>query len=1132
MNSAEARLRDVLGLKVPGEGRIDYSVKAGAGGGKTTLFSIRICAQILEGLPIEDFVIITYTNAAAAELREKVTARLQMVLDQGNLSEQETIYAREALASIELMQISTIHSFLLKLLKEYAFESNVVLNVRMLEDEEDQDRKSAFFNEWYRKHNSEIREYSKDWIHVMKTDGREQDMTHQVFKNMFMEMANIREEIVVDDQDHTADFDRMAKTYVEKWLPKLSLFKETLLANRPVTKTGTPVKLNKDPQAIVDLICEAENPSASNLDAACKTGNALKAIQKYYTSGKSFYGAKGDNSPLEDVIPELPEWGLEADFATLYEKFMLPSQKAAKVAAYVCTMQKEYQKMIDRETLELSNDDILYRSDCLLKNHPEILNTLRERYRRIYVDEFQDTTGLQARLVKMLSQIPGTDPADEKLEPGKLLVVGDPKQSIYRFTGAEKAVYDEVDSLMGGLDDSEAMSVFLDTNFRSNQDVVEWVNRSFKMLMPKGYSEMETEWKVQNQEALHGVYRYVPKLLLDDKGKEISYYQNQDVDAVVGLVERLVGNDYCFVEERDGSLRQIRYSDIMIICKNTTHMSGYVKKFAEQGIPVNVQGRFKINDDVILHNYVLLLDYFANHKDRKRKFTAMQIICGMDVAAADSEEITAAEAELDEMRRHFQDKGMNDAAITQYLLAREDLYLPKGQVQRVEAVRSYRIRLHQMVETCLMNNEGDLKSLVDLMLKYLETDVKREIPLESNENAIRLMNVHQSKGLTGQIVIIADRSAKEECRYSAFRKAGKYYPAAWYNFGPNSSRYSFPAFGCNLDVLREVYQDETEEAIRLQYVAATRAAHALIFMPVASKNHKEVWFTRKEYGYDGLPDVNDWLSKREEDTASYSLKTLVTELPHPVQKLSDLEENLKKAELEHLTGVQLTSITPSSLETEGVTGYWPEEPGYNKEKRPGGNVFGTVMHRVYELIFGNYERVCAARANGNEEKLVTRFINQAILEQKGELQDKDEPREFQTFLKGILMKYLDLVIDPVMETAEEIYPEYTFSFFIQGEEREAFLEQFGEFFRTAVEEIRVESEKIWINGQADLVVKQKDGSIKVYDYKSDAMNGKPREDFIESMEKKYAGQLALYRYAIGKTFGVDHVATELIHLYR
>ena len=1135
MSPAEARLRDILGLKIPGKGRVDYSVMAGAGGGKTTMLSIRICAQILEGTPIEDFVVITYTNAAAAELREKITARLQRIINDGKAGAVHLEQARKALNSIELMQISTIHAFLLKILKEYAFESNVVLDVRMLEDEEDTARKEKFFNEWYHEHFSEIRTFSEDWIHETEK-GRKIDKTEEVFRNMFYDLANVREKVISDVADHSEDLAKKAETYIDDWLPKLVLFKNTLLENRPVKKDGQPRKLNKDPQNIVDSIALVEGSHKREIDEAFKLSEAVNDIKKILDKGGSFYGAVGDNSPLIGVIPGIPDFELEWNFKK-YCEVADKAQKASKVAEYVCTMQKEYQKELEQETLVLSNDDILYRAEKLLIDNPVILDRLRSKYKKIYVDEFQDTTGLQSGIVKMLSEKAGTKPEKVDLEAGKLLVVGDPKQSIYRFTGAEKAVYDAVDSMMNSLPNEIAESVSLSTNFRSNKTIVDWVNGAFQKLMPSGYSPMETDWEVAETNALHGVFQYLPDPVMGANGKTKKYDKGADIEEVARLVQRLVGKEYCFVEEisrkPDGSLktrefRPIQNSDIMIICKNTTHMSGYVKRFAELGIPVNVQGKFKISDDTVLKNYVLLLEYFAGSKNQQKELTAIQIVCGMDVIKAEPKEVESVREFLKNMRQKFRKNNMDTAAIAEYLMAHEDLFLPKGSEQQPEAVRAYRIRLHQMVETCLLKNDGDIRKLADLMKDYLEKEVKREIPLESNENAIRLMNAHQSKGLTGQIVIIADRSAKEECRYGAFKKEGKYYPSVSYKSSEESASSYFPSYGADLTLMKQVYNEETEEAIRLQYVASTRAAQALIIMPVIAGTP---WFTRPEYGYDSLPDANEWLKCREADTSKYTLKTSAGIESHPIQTLADLEKNLNAADITAMSEAQITSITPSSLEPAGVTGYGPSDNGYTKENRPSGNVFGTVMHRVYELIIGRFTAIFAMTED-DRDKAISRIINQAVLEQMDEMSAEDKPQEFVDFLKAVMLDYLGKVVKPIMDAADEVYPEYTFSFYVPEDERGTFLKDFGRYFNLAKNEIKVASDRIWINGQADLVVKQKDGTIKVYDYKSDAMNGKPMAAFERSLAYKYEGQLALYTYAIGKAFGVKNVQTELVHLYR
>ena len=1136
MKESEKRLRADLSLENNKTGRKNYSIKAGAGGGKTTLLSRRICNQIASGTPIDKFVIITYTNAAAAELREKIGKHLQEIIGSSGDDIKNGI-VQTALNNIELMEISTIHSFLLKILRENAFESGVALGAKKIEDDEDNARKKAFFDEWFETHYFEIYDrYGADWDIPVKSANDTKNVTRNVLLNMFMDIANVRENIMYDTKDHTQDFKNAAAGYVDQWLPRLVLFKKELLANRPVKKDRSPKKLNKDPQSIVDLIAEAEAKEDEVCDKATILSKALKKIKTMLDSGKSFYGAYGDNSALTNVIPEFPEWDMEWDFETLYNTFMLGSQRVNRIVEYACEMQKEYQKRIDNESLYISDDDILFRAGKLLETNAEVLDMLRTKYSKIYVDEFQDTTGLQAKIIRFLSEKPGTKPGSNDLQDDKLVIVGDSKQSIYRFTGAEKAVYDEFDSMIAGLSDTFAGSVSLDTNFRSNKDIVDWVNDRFARLMPAGYSVMDSERVVSEKKALHGVYRYEPDLGVDENGKPVKYKKEDDVDAVAGLVCRLVDDPDHFIEQpvrnTDGSdgkpvLRKIKYSDIMIICKVTTNIKNYVEKFAGLGIPVNVKGRFKVFDDEVLKNFCLLTEYFAGYKNKKKRIAAVQIIGGSDATNADQEEIKKAEGSLRELRRFFRENSMDTAAIMRYLLSHEELFLPKGREFPIERVREYRIRLNQMVETCLTDNNGDISRLSELMKKYMESDVKQEIPLESNENAVRLMNVHQAKGLTGGIVIIADRSNEEKCRYSGFKSKGKYYPSAVYRLNEKQSGVIIPSFGMDISMLKKAYEEERQEAVRLQYVAATRAAHALIIMPAIREN---VWFSDRKYFYDSLPDINVRLKEKISDAKTYQLESDSMSVGCEIKNLQDLMDNKASADLSKLSEKRIVSITPSLLESGGVTGLSPADKGYKKEVRPGGNVFGTVMHRVYELLFLRFNTI-SGLSDTDREKAIERIVNQAILENKDEMHASDSPKEFFDYLTEKMTHHFDKIITPVMSDADEVWPEYTFSFYVNDEEKDNFTKELSPFLeKKNISEIK--DAIIWINGQADLVVKKKDGSIMVYDHKSDAMNGMPLQNFEKNLEEKYKGQLVLYRYAIGKVFGNSEVMTELIHLYR
>ena len=1147
MNTKEKHIRDALGLKLPKEGFKNYSVKAGAGGGKTTMLSGRICQQLLMGTPIEEFVIITYTNAAAAELREKVTNALRRIIEEKSVTSKELDRAVNALDNIELMQISTIHAFLLRLLKENSFESGVVMDAVMLDSQEEQLRKKKFFDKWYEENFDKVEQLGDMWVRKNKSGGKAVDHKRDVIENMFYDMANIREDVVYSVTDATKQTEQEAAKYIAVWEPHIKRLVTKIKDNWPDNKDGTKKKLNKAAEEIVEAAQYINSPAINltQIEKALNLSKAVEAVKVITDEDKSIYNrVKTADIPelyneLNSIRSIIPEDEYERSFE-VYKEYIDNAAKTAKTGAYVTLICGEYHIFTDSDAGKISNDDILYRADKMLRSHREVLDKLRRSYSKIYVDEFQDTTRLQSGIILMLSEKPGSEPETKELEEDKLLIVGDPKQSIYRFTGAEKRIYDNVDAVFQEKPDNLAESVQLDSNFRSNSDIVSWVNNCFSSIMGSSYTPMETDWDIKEKEALHGVYKYDEPV--DAEGNPVKYDRSCDVAEVTELVRQLVNNTACFIEEPvrlpDGTydkpqLRSIRYSDIMIICRNAVNITKYVDRFAEMGIPVNVQGKFYISGDVVLKNYKLLVDYFADYKNKNKRIAALQIVKGVDATCTDEAVIKETQDWLRNKRKYFIDNNMGTAAIAQYLMVHEELFVPKNHKIAVEGVRAYRIRLHQMVETCLARNNGDLSDYAQLLDNYINSEVKREIPLESNENAIRLMNAHQSKGLTANVVIIADRSSKEMVRFSSFRKNGSFYPAAAYKVSAISAPEYFPAYGSDRQLMRQAVEDELKEACRLQYVAATRAAHALIIMPAINN---AAWFTDNAYTGYNEESINKWLNRRKNDNTEYELVKCEQAVRENSIRLEQLSSNAEQTDINSLSGVRCISITPSGLEElESVTGYSVTDEWYSKEERPSGNVFGDVMHRAYQLIFERISYISNTDKTEGE-KLIERAVNQAVAEKKADFRSQDSPQKFKEFLCGRLNAYYDKVIRRIADEAVELYPEYAFSFYVSDEERNSFIEKFSDYLKLTDEESKkTEPQKtdklIWINGQADLVVKKKDGSIKIYDYKSDAMNGKPEAEYEKALNKKYEGQLALYQYALSKAFGVDKVDTELIHLY-
>lgn len=1258
MHNNEDNIRNEIRLLTAGKGNTNYCIKAGAGAGKTTLLSQRISRQLVKEpvVPINEFVVITYTNTAASELHSKISEELNKVISNG--ADDEKKNARKALSQLDLMQISTIHSFLFDILREHSFDSGVAMDVQMLDNNEEENRRNNFFNNWYMTHRGQIeanRMCDGDWV-TLSSKLEETDKERDVYLDTFNTLANIRDNIVCDDPLPTDEVVRLLEDTARSIFNDLITLKDNDDTNRPykyrkLTKSSdqyiSRIKIIEDLKEKHPLAAEEIQLIRETYDII-KKGNKIydklendsigtfkvpdpqlpkydavkKALEKnkkkpdpallsdieqdardllddliflkecvdnktptdgqYKPSGKADtllnkikeYEAVAEKSPLTiydmSIILDLYDYYLgfeEANFYSRlnnddistfdlppfrtgeYEKLrnILDSQRGRRVVRLVLEMQKEYLKEIDSEALLISNDDILYRSKTLLENYPEILEGLRKRISKIYIDEFQDTTPVQTEIMKMLASKPGTPAGAFDPDDDKLFVVGDPKQSIYRFTGADKSLFEGLydDFTNDPYVKANGQPVELNINYRSNSDIVSWVNKTFDS--PEFPSNMkDNDWVVTDPNALHGVYRYP---------SSSDYSIENDVDAVVKLVDDLVGKPYCLLMEgKNKPARMIKYSDITIVFRDNSNINNYLKAFTQRDnpIPVSMQGKYSLKDDEILRNFVILLDFFANSKNKAKKAAAAQVLAGADSVKYD---LDSAQKVLFDIRDNiFRKNRMDAASIVQYFLSREDLFLPKTNVKnktnifRTWEVSQYKTRLHQMTESCITNNEGDLRTLVDSMYKYLGTRVEHEIELEKGIDAVKFINVHKVKGMSEQIVIIADRSKDEEEEFNAgFRSSdGNYYPSASYRVsGFSNDRVYFPTFKLNKNVADEAERKVLEDLMCLQYVAATRARNALIIMPVIDAKLCWFRFPKEEEVIvpsenDDLPEeskrplrITDWLDKQKEayEATEHASKTSEVDTSESRNKktLADLNK-LKETDLK-LDDSQLVSITPSSLEKDFQTGYTKKESGFILEDdRPGNNIFGTVMHRTFELIVERCEDITPS----NKADQAKRAVNQAIIESQADIADNTRRKQYYDYLTKVLINkgYLDKVLSFV-EGADEVYTEFDFSFFVPDEERTSFTAEFKTHLDKAKITIPDEKTTIWVNGQADLVVRKGD-LITVYDYKSDKTNGKPIPDFEASLIKKYEGQLELYKYAIGKAFGLTNVKADkdtLIHLY-
>ncbi len=260
-------------------------------------------------------------------------------------------------------------------------------------------------------------------------------------------------------------------------------------------------------------------------------------------------------------------------------------------------------------------------------------------------------------------------------------------------------------------------------------------------------------------------------------------------------------------------------------------------------------------------------------------------------------------------------------------------------------------------------------------------------------------------------------------------------------------------------------------------------------------------------------------------------------------------ENLEKAGVENLEKPAVFISAPvdlaDSLRSVDAEVYAdPQDPA-----RPTGNIFGTIMHRALEILVkdiragADFKKDIRAKSafydsdesNDNNDSCIHAAILQAIMESGDEMENAfgstydRRVAEYRNFLTKILKKFAsdEKLVDEIRRS-KAVFTEYPFSFFTT---EKADPEMF-KALRQKISDKKAEKclpstldQKVWIHGKADLVMMREDGSIHVLDYKSDMNTGLSEADFKEVIDRRYGGQMELYRYVCAKLFdtSIDRV---------
>ena len=842
-----------------------YIVEAAAGTGKTTELVARIVNVLATGTArsIEDIVAVTFTEKAAGELK----LRLRETLEQARREAAGDARARldAALQYLEEARVSTIHGFCADLLRERPVEARVDPQFQVLTDDQAARIYDVAFDAWLQ---AQLREPGEGVRRSLRRPSR-RNFGADVDEDGPIERLRRAGRALLEWRDHPApwrrvEFDRpgeigrlvdLLTTFVDlsagpAW-DKDPLFQDTAQARTALA-------------AIRDGLVPADD--LDGLEALLVDLHHDRGFARPRKGGGAAYSRRQTRASVWDARQRL------FDALGEFER-RANADLAAALQADLADSLERYEALKMAEGA-LDFVDLLLSARSLLRDNAEVRQTFRARITHLFVDEFQDTDPLQAEILILLAGAPAAEPespVDWKVvepRPGSLFIVGDPKQSIYRFRRADIGTYDAV---CAWLEAHGARRAQLTTSFRATPALQRLVNAAFEPLMrgdrvtlqPRYVPLTPSRDEVPGQPAVVAIAvprpygaRYVTKGAIE---KSLP-------DAVGAWLSWLIKESGWQVTERNratGALERVavRPRHVCLLFRRFTSFSEdvtrpYVEALEARDIPHLLVGGKSFHDREEVETMRAALAAIEWPDDELSVFATLH---GALFALGDDL--------LLEYRHHF--KRFHPYQVPEHLAGRlqpvgEALTLLREWHQRrnqrpvaetigdiLTSTRAHvTFALRPGGEQALANvlyvadlarryeAEGGLsfRGFVEALGDAAQRAEAPEAPiLEDGSDGVRLMTVHKAKGLEFPVVVLvdltcrlsrdtADRYVDPERDLCAIRLAG-WAPADLLDHEP-------------LEVERD-----RNEGHRLAYVAATRAKDLLVVTGVGDAPFEDGWLS-------------------------------------------------------------------------------------------------------------------------------------------------------------------------------------------------------------------------------------------------------------------------------------------------
>ncbi|HYQ43456.1 MAG TPA: UvrD-helicase domain-containing protein [Polyangiaceae bacterium] len=825
-------------------------VEAAAGTGKTTALISRITAVIRSGQTSLDRVVaVTFTEKAAGEMKLRLRAELDRARHSAS-SAAERANLERALSALEVAHINTIHGFCADLLRERPVDAGIDPKFEVLDESAAEALLQDAFRNWFERALSVPGEGLRRMLR-RRSWRAERSTPRDELLRACRDLVEYRD---FDRPWAFPDFDR------EPLIDELVERFRGLGGFLPLARNASDqlARAMAEFRAFVEALDARERARKRDYDALeVDFAEFLRSKKRAFTA-VGYGQLYGESLDRNAVVSERNE------LKAALERFLALAD--ADLAAH---LREELLAVVaEREQLKrrrgaLDFVDLLSTTRDLIKDNRAVREQLQQRFTHLFIDEFQDTDPLQAEILLLLASATpdATDYRQVRTKPGKLFVVGDPKQAIYRFRRAEVTLYERIKAELLA---QGAELLHLTTNFRSLPAIQAAVNAAFSRAMVARDDGSQAEY-VALAEHRPGLPTQPSVIALPVPEPYGTWYKPTKAAlsssfprAVGGFVEWLLKDSGWKVEE-EGELVSISPRHVCLLFKRFQSYYGdttrpYVQSLEARRIPhILVGGRsFHDREEVVALRAALEAIEWPDDE-----LSVYAVLRGPLLSVSD-EEILCFRHDFSRLRplsRFEDDARAKHPAVIDGLELLRSLHLERNRRPTADTVERLlaETRAHASLAMWPSGEQAlaNAIAIVDLARNFdsrggtsfrafvetLEDQAERgqggEAPIvEEGTEGVRLMTVHKAKGLEFPVVILCDPTAPAKTA-TAFR------------FTDPASRLSAHSIcGCRpLELIENeelAKRHDDAELVRLSYVAATRARDLLVVPTFGDGNARNV----------------------------------------------------------------------------------------------------------------------------------------------------------------------------------------------------------------------------------------------------------------------------------------------------